>query len=152
MIAPYRDPTSHYRVTSALWNMGIFIRGLKFNHQMCIDLHVYLITLTLVRKGICPAVAKLLVFMYTNYSLTVKWNSTSSECFSCSNGIKQGRCVLSLVLFCVYMDEPLNRLGNFKSATWLPIHGGIQLRWWFSDAAGTIIGCRTNAWGMWKVC
>ena len=38
----------------------------------------------------------------------VKWNSTSSECCSCNNVIKQVG-VLSPDLFCVYTDELLNR-------------------------------------------
>ena len=55
----------------------------------------------LICKGVCLAVAKLLLFMYTNQPLMVKW-SGASECFSCSNGIKQGG-VLSPDIFCVHL-------------------------------------------------
>ena len=66
----------------------------------------------------CAAVAKLLVFMYTNQSLIVKWDKTVPECFDCSNGIKQGG-VLSPTLFCVYIDELLGLLeGSSDNSLW----------------------------------
>ena len=63
----------------------------------------------LVKRKLCPLTIKLLLCMYTNQSLFVKWNGTKSARFECSNGIKQGG-VISPVLFCIYMDELLVRL------------------------------------------
>ena len=63
----------------------------------------------LLQKGICLSVAKLLLCLYTNQSLVVRWSGKVSEPFECSNGIKQGG-VLSPILFCIYMDELLHRL------------------------------------------
>jgi len=47
--------------------------------------------------------------MYTNQSMHVSWNRSSSRPFRCSNGVKQGG-VLSPLLFCVYVAELLCRL------------------------------------------
>ena len=63
----------------------------------------------LLERSMCPTIVKLLVFMYTNQSLRVRWHSSTTDPFLCSNGIKQGG-VLSPILFCVYMDEVLKRL------------------------------------------
>lgn len=76
---------------------------------------------TLLQRGMCPATAKLLLCMYNNQSLVVKWNQIISEPFRCSNGIKQGG-VLSPVLFCVYMDELLNRLSRAKLGCYIGHH------------------------------
>ena len=53
----------------------------------------------------------LLLHMYINQSLFVRWVDVCSEPFTVSNGVKQGG-VLSPVLFCLYMDELLTRLVN----------------------------------------
>ena len=60
-------------------------------------------------RGLCPRVAKVLIYMYTNQCMSVKWNGVNSESFACTNGIKQGG-VLSPTLFCVYFNELLCRL------------------------------------------
>ena len=49
--------------------------------------------------------------MYINQTLYVKWNSSLSDEFSVSNGVKQGG-VTSPVLFCMYIDDLLLRLKN----------------------------------------
>ena len=64
-------------------------------------------------RGICPSIAKLMLNMYTNQKLKVRWNNSNSESFVCSNGVKQG-AVLSPILFNVYMDELLKRLKDSK--------------------------------------
>ena len=56
---------------------------------------------------------KMLISMYTQQQLSVKWNSSISAPMHCSNGIKQGG-VLSPTLFCVYMDELITRLRSSK--------------------------------------
>ena len=63
----------------------------------------------LINRGMCPMSVLLLVHMYTNQKLNVRWNSCNSGAFSCRNGVKQGG-VLSPLLFCVYVDELLCRL------------------------------------------
>ena len=47
--------------------------------------------------------------MYTHQCLSVRWQSVTTEHFSCTNGIMQGG-VLSPALFGLYMDEVLKRL------------------------------------------
>ena len=63
----------------------------------------------LLKREMSPLVLKLLLFMYTNQTLRVKWGSVMSESFTVMNGIKQGG-VLSPVLFAVYTDGLLLRL------------------------------------------
>ena len=61
----------------------------------------------------CPLTARLLAFLYTNQTLRVRWNGSSSAPFFTSNGVKQGG-ILSPILFCVYIDELLCRLKRSK--------------------------------------
>ena len=61
-------------------------------------------------KGCCPNVIKLLIHMYTNQNMCVKWCNVKSKYFSVSNGVKQGG-VLSPILFNLYLD---NMLGNLS--------------------------------------
>ena len=62
----------------------------------------------LLKREMSPLVLRLLLFMYTNQTLRVKWGSVMSESFTVMNGVKQG--VLSPVLFAVYTDGLLLRL------------------------------------------
>ena len=77
-------------------------------------------------KGIYPPVARLLVFMYTNQSLIVNWNSTSSECFSWNNGIKQGG-IFSPVIFYVHMDELLNFVWRLQMFYYISLASVIEM-------------------------
>ena len=65
----------------------------------------------LLSRNVCPFICRLLLNMYTSQKLRVRWSGTHSECFSVSNGVKQGG-VISPILFCVYMDDLLMRLQN----------------------------------------
>jgi len=65
----------------------------------------------LLQRGLCPLLIKLVLFMYTHQSLSVKWQGMTSPLFDCKNGIKQG-AVLSPILICVYMDSLLVRLSQ----------------------------------------
>ena len=65
----------------------------------------------LVNKGICPIIARFLVALYTNQTVRVKWGNCLSESYPVTNGVKQGG-VLSPLLFTVYIDELLIRLGK----------------------------------------
>ena len=59
---------------------------------------------TLRHRKMCPLVLRLLMNMYINQQIQVKWNSTMSMKSSISNGVKQGGC-LSPNLFIVYFDK-----------------------------------------------
>lgn len=65
----------------------------------------------LMKRSVNPLVIRCLLYMYTNQSLNVKWDSYMSKSFSTSNGVKQGG-VLSPILFGVYIDELLCRLSR----------------------------------------
>ena len=56
-----------------------------------------------------PLVLRLLVHMYKNQTLCVRWGHTLSNLFSIKNGVKQGG-VLFPILFAVYTDGLLKRL------------------------------------------
>ena len=47
---------------------------------------------------------RLLAYWYKHQTLAVKWGTCISECFSVSNGVRQGS-VLSPYLFCIYVDK-----------------------------------------------
>ena len=63
----------------------------------------------LVERKLCPVICRLLLYMYTNQRLCVKWGSNISREFSVHNGVKQGG-ILSPLLFTVYVDVLLLRL------------------------------------------
>ena len=50
-------------------------------------------------RKLCPIVLRLLMNMYLNQCLQVRWNSLVSDRFSISNGVKQGGGGLSPILF-----------------------------------------------------
>ena len=52
----------------------------------------------LVNRKLCPVVCRLLLYMYTNQRLCVKWGSQVSREFCVHNGVKQGG-ILSPLLF-----------------------------------------------------
>ena len=52
--------------------------------------YVKLFTILLDRK-ICPTVLRLLINMYINQKIQVKWNNMISPTCTISNGVKQGR-------------------------------------------------------------
>ncbi len=64
---------------------------------------------TLRDRNICPTVLRLLMNMYVNQQIQVKWNSMLSEKCSITNGVKQGGC-LSPTLFSVYLDKLIDIL------------------------------------------
>ena len=49
-------------------------------------------------RNMCPIVLRLLINMYINQKIQVKWNNVLSKQYSISNGVKQGGC-LSPTLF-----------------------------------------------------
>ena len=63
----------------------------------------------ILERNMDPLYSRCLLFMYTHQALRVKWDDTYSANFIATNGIKQGG-VLSPTLFCIYIDELINRL------------------------------------------
>lgn len=63
----------------------------------------------LMDKKMSPLVLRLLLFMYTNQCLIVRWGAQFSDRFNVCNGVKQGG-VLSPILFSVYMDGLFGKL------------------------------------------
>ena len=55
-------------------------------------------------RNMCPLVLRLLINMYINQKIRVKWNDVLSKQYSISNGVKQGGC-LSPILFSIYLND-----------------------------------------------
>ena len=64
---------------------------------------------TLRDRKMCPVVLRLIMNMYINQSIQVKWNSiVSAKCYI-SNGVKQGGCI-SPTFFSVYLNRLIETL------------------------------------------
>ena len=55
----------------------------------------------LLKRDVSPLVLRLLLHMYTNQTLCVRWGHALSNLFSVKNDVKQGG-VLSPILFAIY--------------------------------------------------
>ena len=51
-------------------------------------------------RAVCPRIIKLLYFLYTNQSCSVKWDNKQSDYFNVSNGVKQSGVISPLLLIC----------------------------------------------------
>ena len=58
--------------------------------------------LKLLRRNLPPVVVRLLLFWYQQQSVQIRWQSSLSQPFGVSNGVRQGG-VLSPILFTVYI-------------------------------------------------
>ena len=72
----------------------------------------------MLKKNICPIVARLLLCMYSQQSLRIKYSSVITEKFHVRNGVKQGG-ILSLILFALYIDVLFQRLQNLKTGCYI---------------------------------
>ncbi len=57
----------------------------------------------LLDRGVCSMYCRLLLNVYLQQKLRIRWNATFFEYFIICNGVKQGG-VISPVLFCIYID------------------------------------------------
>jgi len=99
-----KETVSHYL------NRGSEIYGCLIDASKAFDRlrHDKLLQI-LIRRKVPPAVIRLLMDAYMKQKISIRWHSNVSDTFSVSNGVKQGG-IFSPVLFCLYMDELLNRL------------------------------------------
>ena len=67
----------------------------------------------LIERGLNPLYVRLILEMYTNQRMCVRYNGSKSEWFCPTNGVKQGG-VLSPTLFAVYIDGMLKQLEACK--------------------------------------
>ena len=63
----------------------------------------------MLKKGMCPLTVRLLLNMYTEQKLQVKWNDILSDKFDVSNGVRQGG-ILSPLFYTIYIDDLLEKL------------------------------------------
>ena len=72
---------------------------------------VNLLTLfkTLHSTGMCPIYLRPLMKIYEEQKMRIRWNTTVTDYFTISNGVKQGG-VLSPILFSLYLDQLISRL------------------------------------------
>ena len=81
----------------------------------------------LLRKNVCPFICRLLINMYINQKLRVKWGDTFSEYFTVSNGVKQGG-VISPMLYCLYIDDLIEELKASNVGCYMgAVYAGIDL-------------------------
>ena len=72
----------------------------------------YMRLFTILRQhNMCPLVIRLIMNMYINQNMQVRWNSSISISFHISNGVKQGG-VISPVFFGLYIDNLIKILKN----------------------------------------
>ena len=64
---------------------------------------------TLYSMGMCPIYLRLLMKIYEEQQMRIRWNNFVSDYFTISNGVKQGG-VLSPVLFSIYLDQLIVQL------------------------------------------
>ena len=65
----------------------------------------------LISRNMCPMIIRLLLDLYTQQKLQVKWNGVLSDQFNVSNGVRQGG-IMSPLLFRIYIDDLLLDLKN----------------------------------------
>ena len=62
-------------------------------------------------RNMCPIVLRLLMNMYVNQKIQVRWNHLLSSQHNISNGVKQGGCLFPN-LFSVYVNHLITKLGS----------------------------------------
>ena len=81
----------------------------------------------LLKREMSHLVLRLLLFMYTNQTLRVKWGSVMSESFTVMNGVnfsQTRRCTVSCIICCIYRWATIKITGKWN---WVS-HGWTQCR------------------------
>ena len=68
---------------------------------------------TLLNRKICPTVLRLIMHMYVNQKILIRWYQLMSHTWAISNGVRQGG-VLSPILYSVYVDNLIRILRDSK--------------------------------------
>ena len=64
---------------------------------------------TLYSRGMCPIYLWILMKIYEEQNMRIRWNNAVTDYFTVSNGVKQGG-VMSPILFSLYLDQLISRL------------------------------------------
>ena len=88
----------------------------------------------LLKRNLSPVICRLLLNMYTDQEIRVRWGTSLTTTSHVCNGVKQGG-VLSPILFTVYIDELLQRLNTVEgNESWMPHWASLLwclgLCWW----------------------
>ena len=70
------------------------------------------------QRNLSPIFTRLIIIMYVSQSANVRWGKEVSKSFRVTNGVKQG-AVLSVILFCVYIDDLITKLRRNKTGCWI---------------------------------
>ena len=99
-----RETVSYYN------NRGTSVYGLMLDATKAFDRVNYCkLFKILLFRDVSPLICRLLLNMYTNQALRVRWSNIFSDKFNVSNGVKQGG-ILSPILFSIYMDGLISNL------------------------------------------
>ena len=77
--------------------------------------------LVLIERGMSPIDLRVLYDLYQRQLTRSEWAGSYSEYFKCTNGIRQGS-VISPVLYCLYMDQLINRLQGVGIGCWIGLN------------------------------
>ena len=72
----------------------------------------------LIAAGLSPIFVKLLLFIYVNQFVNVRWNGSFSNVFSVNNGVRQG-AILSGIPYCFYANDIFAFLRRNKTCCWV---------------------------------
>ena len=99
--------TASYYVNNDSYVYSVFLDATKAFDRV----HYCKLFRVLLDKNFCPVYARMLLHMYVNQRVRIKWRNEHSQFFKVANGVKQGG-VLSPILFGIYMDTLLIRLNE----------------------------------------
>jgi len=72
----------------------------------------------LIKRGVPLLIVRLLCYWYVNQQFCVKWDKSTSEFFTATNGVRQGG-ILSPRLFTLYLDKLSMTLNNLNVGCYL---------------------------------
>ena len=70
----------------------------------------------MLKKGMCPLTVRLLLNMYTEQKLQVKWNDILSDKFDVSNGVRQGGILSPLFYTIILLEFLVMQMTSYYSA------------------------------------